>query len=93
MVFTRTPAAAHSVAADPVSNAQYRFRIAAQPVGPDYRQRLTNGARMYFVLETGRFFEDDDLPAAIMSDPHDIIVNADDALFGTVYKEAAVALQ
>ena len=66
-------------------NPSTRFRVFAQPHGPDAATRLANGERQFFLLETGFLYEDISLNDVAMGYAFAVAQYSADTDFGTTY--------
>ena len=65
--------------------ARARFRVCAQPTGGTQLQRLANGTKDFFLLESGFIFEDVAIPDAVLGNAFSVIQSHPDSEFGTTY--------
>ena len=70
--------------ADAAANKS-RFRVCAQPTGGTQAQRIANGEKDFFLLETGFIFEDVAIPDAVLGNAFGVIQSHPDTEFGTTY--------
>jgi prepilin-type N-terminal cleavage/methylation domain-containing protein len=62
-----------------------RFRVCAQPTGGTQTQRIANGEKDFFLLETGFMYEDTAIPDAVLGNAFGVIQSHPDSEFGTTY--------